>query len=97
MCVCVCVYIYISHDIIEPWYNYSSHAKTFSQSQLFDGLEEEESSFGNDTFVPRRSIKRLVLKGSQVPSSRFSESETRLDDDLQLPSPVVDRLNSQPG
>ncbi|KAK2170352.1 hypothetical protein LSH36_3g17077 [Paralvinella palmiformis] len=31
--------------------------------QLFDGLEEEDLSFGNVTFVPRRNVKKLTIKG----------------------------------
>ena len=31
------------------------------QNQLFEGLEDDESSFGNDTFIPRRSVKKLVI------------------------------------
>ncbi len=56
------------------------------QNQLFDGLEDEESSFGNDTFVPRRSIKRLVLKGGRLPTSgvsnnSLSQSQSRLEEE----------------
>jgi len=35
----------------------------FFQCQLFDGLEEEDLSFGNVTFVPRRNVKKLTIKG----------------------------------
>ena len=48
------------------------------QTQLFDGLEEEDqdSCFGgNDSFVPRRSIKKLVIKnGSGLNNSSLSAS-----------------------
>ena len=33
------------------------------QMQMFDGLEEDDaSSFGNDSFVARHSIKKLLIK-----------------------------------
>ncbi|XP_059161222.1 nuclear pore complex protein Nup98-Nup96-like isoform X2 [Physella acuta] len=32
------------------------------KAQLFEGLEDEDFSFGEDTFVPRKSVKKLVLK-----------------------------------
>lgn len=32
------------------------------QAQIFDGLEEDSFSFGNDTFQPRKSVKKLTLK-----------------------------------
>lgn len=37
------------------------------QSKLFDGLEEEDNTLNSETFVTRRSIKKLVIKnkGSQ--------------------------------
>ena len=40
------------------------------QAQLFDRLEDEDNaSFGNDTFMPRRSIKKLVIKSGGNSSS----------------------------
>jgi nuclear pore complex protein Nup98-Nup96 len=41
----------------------------FFQGQLFEGLEEDDFSFGNDSFVPRRSIKKLVIKSHDSRSS----------------------------
>lgn len=32
------------------------------QNFLFDGLEDEEPSLGNAAFLPKRSVKKLVLK-----------------------------------
>ncbi|XP_050416506.2 nuclear pore complex protein Nup98-Nup96 isoform X1 [Patella vulgata] len=32
------------------------------KAQLFEGLGDDDFSFGNDTFVPRKSVKKLVLK-----------------------------------
>ncbi|XP_064636233.1 nuclear pore complex protein Nup98-Nup96-like isoform X2 [Lineus longissimus] len=32
------------------------------KAQLFDGLDDEESTYGADTFIPRKSIKKLVIK-----------------------------------
>lgn len=33
-----------------------------TKSQLFDGLDDDEPSVSNGTFMPRKSIKKLVLK-----------------------------------
>ncbi|RUS87265.1 hypothetical protein EGW08_004945 [Elysia chlorotica] len=32
------------------------------KTQLFEGLEDEDFSFGEETFVPRKSVKKLVLR-----------------------------------
>ncbi|KAK3793945.1 hypothetical protein RRG08_023041 [Elysia crispata] len=50
------------------------------KTQLFEGLEDEDFSFGDDTFVPRKSVKKLVLrkgfgnKSSADSSSVYSDS-----------------------
>lgn len=37
----------------------------FVQSKLFEGLEED-SGLSPDTFVPRKNIKKLVIKNKSV-------------------------------
>ena len=37
----------------------------FIQSKLFEGLEED-SGLSPDTFVPRKNIKKLVIKNKSV-------------------------------
>jgi len=52
----------------------------FVQGQLFDGLEEEEDlGFGGETFVPRRSVKKLVLKKVGGGGSMQSRSRLQLE------------------
>ena len=41
----------------------------FSQSKLFEGLEEE-SGLSPDTFVPRKNIKKLVIKSKSITEVR---------------------------
>jgi hypothetical protein len=65
------------------------------QGQLFDGLEEEEDlGYGGETFVPRRSVKKLVLRkggsggsvnrsGSQVDPKEVSQL-----DDIHNVTPI---------
>lgn len=40
---------------------FNSSVLIFLQSKLFEGLEED-SGLSPDTFVPRKNIKKLVLK-----------------------------------
>uniref|UniRef100_A0A8D3AM94 Nuclear pore complex protein Nup98-Nup96 n=1 Tax=Scophthalmus maximus TaxID=52904 RepID=A0A8D3AM94_SCOMX len=55
-----------------------------SKSQLFDGLDDDEPSLTNGAFVPRKSIKKLVLKN--LNSSQYN-SQTEIEtDDLASPS-----------
>ncbi|XP_012944343.1 nuclear pore complex protein Nup98-Nup96 [Aplysia californica] len=58
------------------------------KTQLFEGLEEEDFSFGDDTFVPRKSVKKLVLrKGAGNKSTSASSSfysDTAGDNTLQF-------------
>uniref|UniRef100_A0A672FWT7 Nuclear pore complex protein Nup98-Nup96 n=1 Tax=Salarias fasciatus TaxID=181472 RepID=A0A672FWT7_SALFA len=53
-----------------------------SKSQLFDGLDDDEPSLTNGAFVPRKSIKKLVLKN--LNSSQYNSS---LKDGDELSSP----------
>uniref|UniRef100_A0A8C5BWX6 Nuclear pore complex protein Nup98-Nup96 n=1 Tax=Gadus morhua TaxID=8049 RepID=A0A8C5BWX6_GADMO len=55
-----------------------------SKSQLFDGLDDDEPSLTNGAFVPRKSIKKLVLKN--LNSSLYSSPINRDTDDLASPS-----------
>ncbi|KAM4544989.1 nuclear pore complex protein Nup98-Nup96 isoform 2-T3 [Odontesthes bonariensis] len=69
-----------------------------SKSQLFDGLDDDEPSLTNGAFVPRKSIKKLVLKN--LNSSQYSSPQSKEGDDLASPSeypqnghsPVEDEL-----
>ncbi|XP_052793615.1 nuclear pore complex protein Nup98-Nup96-like [Mya arenaria] len=49
-----------------------------SKSHIFEGLDEDDFSFGNDTFQPRKSVKKLTLKkggqDSTTPSRASSVS-----------------------
>ncbi|XP_041088599.1 nuclear pore complex protein Nup98-Nup96 isoform X1 [Polyodon spathula] len=55
-----------------------------SKSQLFDGLDDDEPSLASGSFMPRKSIKKLVLKNLNG-SSLYSEM-SREADDLASPS-----------
>ena len=44
------------------------------QGQLFDGFEEDESSFEGDTFVPRRSVRKLIINSNRQTTSTRSHS-----------------------
>ncbi|XP_052555226.1 nuclear pore complex protein Nup98-Nup96 isoform X3 [Tympanuchus pallidicinctus] len=55
-----------------------------AKSQLFDGLDDDEPSLANGAFMPKKSIKKLVLKNLSG-SSLFSPVN-RENDDLASPS-----------
>lgn len=55
-----------------------------SKSQLFDGLDDDEPSLTNGAFIPRKSIKKLVLKN--LNSSQYSSPVNKETDDLASPS-----------
>uniref|UniRef100_A0A8C9F5K7 Nuclear pore complex protein Nup98-Nup96 n=1 Tax=Pavo cristatus TaxID=9049 RepID=A0A8C9F5K7_PAVCR len=55
-----------------------------AKSQLFDGLDDDEPSLSNGAFMPKKSIKKLVLKNLSG-SSLFSPVN-RENDDLASPS-----------
>ncbi|XP_026183764.1 nuclear pore complex protein Nup98-Nup96 isoform X2 [Mastacembelus armatus] len=55
-----------------------------SKSQLFDGLDDDEPSLTNGAFVPRKSIKKLVLKN--LNNSQYSSPLNKETDDLASPS-----------
>jgi len=44
------------------------------KGQLFDGLEEDESRFDSDSFVPKRSVRSLVIKSSKQNDSSHGRS-----------------------
>ncbi|KAM4726112.1 nuclear pore complex protein Nup98-Nup96 isoform 1-T2 [Anableps anableps] len=65
-----------------------------SKSQLFDGLDDDEPSLTNGAFVPRKSIKKLVLKN--LSSSQYSSSSLNKEsDDLASPSDYPQNGHSQ--
>ncbi|XP_010143933.1 PREDICTED: nuclear pore complex protein Nup98-Nup96, partial [Buceros rhinoceros silvestris] len=55
-----------------------------AKSQLFDGLDDDEPSLANGVFMPKKNIKKLVLKNLNN-SSLFSPVN-RENDDLASPS-----------
>ncbi|OXB53345.1 hypothetical protein ASZ78_016642, partial [Callipepla squamata] len=55
-----------------------------ARSQLFDGLDDDEPCLANGTFVPKKSIKRLVLKN--LSSSSLFSPVSREHNDLASPS-----------
>ncbi|ELU16922.1 hypothetical protein CAPTEDRAFT_222010 [Capitella teleta] len=55
------------------------------KNQLFEGLEDDDFSFGNDSFIPRRSVKKLVIRshdssGCKSPSVAQDEGSTSSKD-----------------
>nr|XP_020488921.1 nuclear pore complex protein Nup98-Nup96 isoform X2 [Labrus bergylta] len=55
-----------------------------SKTQLFDGLDDDEPSLTNGAFIPRKSIKKLVLKN--LNSSQYNSPISKETDDLASPS-----------
>ncbi|KAJ8342308.1 hypothetical protein SKAU_G00322360 [Synaphobranchus kaupii] len=55
-----------------------------SKSQLFDGLDDDEPSLTNGSFMPRKSIKKLVLKN--LNSSSLYSPVSREAEDLASPA-----------
>ncbi|XP_068187416.1 nuclear pore complex protein Nup98-Nup96 [Antennarius striatus] len=64
-----------------------------SKSQLFDGLDDDEPSLTNGAFVPRKSIKKLVLKN--LNSSQYSSPINKETDDLASPAEYPQNGHSQ--
>ncbi|XP_069496441.1 nuclear pore complex protein Nup98-Nup96 isoform X2 [Ambystoma mexicanum] len=55
-----------------------------SKSQLFDGLDDDEPSLSNGAFMPKKSIKKLVLKN--LNSNSLYSPVNREADELASPS-----------
>ncbi|KAM6342136.1 nuclear pore complex protein Nup98-Nup96 isoform 2-T3 [Podargus strigoides] len=55
-----------------------------AKSQLFDGLDDDEPSLANGAFMPKKSIKKLVLKN--LNSSNLFSPVSRENEDLASPS-----------
>ncbi|NXC48597.1 NUP98 protein, partial [Penelope pileata] len=55
-----------------------------AKSQLFDGLDDDEPSLSNGAFMPKKSIKKLVLKN--LSSSSLFSPVNRENEDLASPS-----------
>lgn len=74
------------------------------QAQIFDGLEDEDFSFGDDTFVPRRSVKKLVLRkglGNKSSDSTSFYSEptglyTSEGSNVNSPQPITRYVSFSP-
>uniref|UniRef100_A0A8C9Y0N5 Nuclear pore complex protein Nup98-Nup96 n=1 Tax=Sander lucioperca TaxID=283035 RepID=A0A8C9Y0N5_SANLU len=64
-----------------------------SKSQLFDGLDDDEPSLTNGAFIPRKSIKKLVLKN--LNSSQYSSPINKETDDLASPPEYPQNGHSQ--
>ncbi|XP_077448682.1 nuclear pore complex protein Nup98-Nup96 isoform X1 [Stigmatopora argus] len=64
-----------------------------SKSQLFDGLDDDEPSLINGAFIPRKSIKKLVLKN--LNSSQYNSPINKDSDDLALPSAYLQNGHRQ--
>lgn len=62
------------------------------QDDLFDGLDEEDVSFGGpQLFVPKHSVKRLVIGGSRERDALSESTNTSLAGDAQSPA-VLSRV-----
>ncbi|NWU85362.1 NUP98 protein, partial [Onychorhynchus coronatus] len=55
-----------------------------AKSKLFDGLDDDEPSLSNGAFMPKKSIKKLVLKN--LNSSSLFSPVSRENEDLASPS-----------
>ncbi|XP_027557641.1 nuclear pore complex protein Nup98-Nup96 isoform X2 [Neopelma chrysocephalum] len=55
-----------------------------AKSKLFDGLDDDEPSLANGAFMPKKSIKKLVLKN--LNSSSLFSPVSRENEDLASPS-----------
>ncbi|KAK3588728.1 hypothetical protein CHS0354_019194 [Potamilus streckersoni] len=63
------------------------------KSQLFDGLEDDDFSFGNDTFVPRKSVKKLVIKKTGENDSSIRSRASSIAE--ESPSPQIEPVAIQ--
>ncbi|KAK7096689.1 nuclear pore complex protein Nup98-Nup96-like [Littorina saxatilis] len=72
-----------------------------SKGQLFDNLDNEEDlGFGGETFVPRRSVKKLVLKkggggGGSIMSRSVSDGRNSPQPVNQNVTPITRQLQQQ--
>lgn len=68
------------------------------QAQIFDGLEEDDFSFGNDSLVQRKSVKKLVIKnhnsGGSVSSGNHPSHNEDLSESQRFSEPQ--RFNEEP-
>lgn len=65
---------------------------------MFEGLEDEDFSFGNETFMPKKSIKKLVLKNRGSMSDSPSRASSVIDEinDTSVIEPDSTQNDSQP-
>ncbi|XP_034033490.1 nuclear pore complex protein Nup98-Nup96 isoform X2 [Thalassophryne amazonica] len=64
-----------------------------AKSQLFDSLDDDEPSLTNGAFIPRKNIKKLVLRN--LNSSQLSSQGGKETDDLSSPSEYPQNGHSQ--
>uniref|UniRef100_A0A0B7B1H5 Nuclear pore complex protein Nup98-Nup96 n=1 Tax=Arion vulgaris TaxID=1028688 RepID=A0A0B7B1H5_9EUPU len=64
------------------------------KAQLFDGLEDEDFSFGDDTFVPRKSVKKLVLGKKTLNKSIAGSASVLSDAEADVTSRLDDSSNN---
>lgn len=57
-----------------------------AKSQLFDGLDDDEPPMTGGTFMPKKSIKKLVLKSSSNISSLLSPSNAEAANEVNSPT-----------
>ncbi|XP_033098502.1 nuclear pore complex protein Nup98-Nup96-like [Anneissia japonica] len=67
------------------------------KSQLFEGLEEEDAVIRSDSFMPRRSVKKLVIKKKSPGGSYSGLSFRKAEDDLVSPLPLFPKDSTSPG
>ncbi|XP_066286606.1 nuclear pore complex protein Nup98-Nup96-like isoform X2 [Branchiostoma lanceolatum] len=61
------------------------HSLVSGKSQLFEGLDDEDTSLSNDTFVPRRSVKKLIIRNKASPTASELDAGLGEEDDLLAP------------
>ncbi|KAM8975297.1 nuclear pore complex protein Nup98-Nup96 isoform 2-T2 [Pelodytes ibericus] len=64
-----------------------------AKSQLFDGLDDDEPFLSNGAFMPKKSIKKLVLKN--LNSSSLYSPVSRENDELASPSGYTENGDSE--
>ncbi|XP_006825402.1 nuclear pore complex protein Nup98-Nup96-like [Saccoglossus kowalevskii] len=55
------------------------------KQQLFDGLDDEDTALSSDIFIPRKNIKKLVIKNSLSPSMAVQRPSIAIEEELIAP------------